>query len=874
MEFSSDTLLLSTKLKIPAPRKNYVVRRALFEKLSSCADMSVIFVRGGAGMGKTTLLSSFILEKTLKNVCWLSIDGSNANVYSFWLYFTAAVSALREDGGDLLAMIRSNPDLSHIEQQLILLINWLCVDEDYFMVLDDVHNICDAALIKSLEFFLSSMPSNFHLFMLSREDPPVYLGPLAVSGRFMFIDGNQMRLTPEEGLSFLKNTLGIKCGSEELDRLNTYAEGWIGGLQLAAAAGAADKNPDRLIRSGGGIAAEYLTREVLETLTQTERDFLMKTGFLAYFNAEIVDAVLDGCSRAAFDGMIEALEQKNLFIICLDENSGIYRYHNILSEYLTRQLTRLPEDCQKELHLKAARAFELSSDSDEALREYLSAGAFDDILRVAEAMGGRMEAWSYIDKVPIDKLVTNFDLATQCFIYNIGILNVERCKLVYEKLKERCGETDAFTIMQFAEPYISGTEGKLPKYNAVTAEQIELLHLGPAIKAMALVQNAAAFVEQLKYEEAEDCISKAITISSDVNAFVEFFAYNQLAQIYEEIGQLNDSLETYKRSDRLMSSPSMVASAGTNYCFGITGVYMRRMELEKAAEVLEQAEHLMKNKHILVDITDLTLAYHKAEMMFLSGDDRAGAASVEDLISDYPNFSVLTMGRLVHELDCAGLLRPEISDTFLKELDETEEYKAQPFMKLLGARLKFKRGEKKEALKETEEVLVFSRMYKNKLRLVEAGLLKIYMLLNLPEKSEGKREIFNLLREAINYAHEDRLIMPFYLDRAFLLPLIKELLAQSAGNSFFSTQEAAFVRSVISVCSDPGAASKGQELLSAREIEVLNELALGITNREIADKLCISQATVKTHVLSIFGKLGVSSRMAAVDIGREEGFIK
>jgi len=102
------------------------------------------------------------------------------------------------------------------------------------MVLDDVHCISDAALIRTFEFFLGAMPSNFHFFMLSREDPPVYLGPLAMSGRLLFIDGRQMQLTPEEGMAFLKQTLKLKESDEVLLRLNTYAEGWIGGLQLAA----------------------------------------------------------------------------------------------------------------------------------------------------------------------------------------------------------------------------------------------------------------------------------------------------------------------------------------------------------------------------------------------------------------------------------------------------------------------------------------------------------------------------------------------------------------------------------------------------------------------------------------------------------------
>ncbi len=82
------------------------------------------------------------------------------------------------------------------------------------------------------------------------------------------------------------------------------------------------------------------------------------------------------------------------------------------------------------------------------------------------------------------------------------------------------------------------------------------------------------------------------------------------------------------------------------------------------------------------------------------------------------------------------------------------------------------------------------------------------------------------------------------------------------------------MRDAIIVCGRSIPAVREPELLSARELEVLGEMALGITNREIAEKLCISQATVKSHVLGIFGKLGVSSRMMAVQEGQKIGFIK
>ncbi len=873
MELSSDTLLLSTKLKTPAPRKNYVVRGSLFEKLSQCGDMSIIFVRGGAGTGKTTLLSSFIREKQLKNVCWLSLDASNANMYSFWLYFTAAVSAFWEDGESLLTLVRSNPDLSHIENMLVLLINRLCSDEDYYMVLDDVHCIADAGLIRTLEFFLGSMPSNFHLFMLSREDPPVYIGPLAVSGRLLFIDGSQMQLSAEEGEAFLKNTLGLEGSDAELSELNDYAEGWIGGLQLAAAAKAAGRSPGKLLSAGGGIAAEYLTREVLEALEFNERDFLICTGVLSYFDAGICSVLVDSFSEHDFGDMIDNLIRKNLFIICIDEQNGVYRYHNIFSDYLTQRFLQLPPERKQELYIKAAAAFEKRMDYEEALRLYNAAGLFEEILRVAQSMDGKIEAWSYLDRVPLDLLIKNADLASQCFIYNIGNMNIEHCRALYEKFKEHYKDTGLFDIMQFAEPYISGLNGILPKYRAVTAEQIESLKLGPSTKAMAFVQNTAALVELLQYEEAENCIKKALE-NSGVNVFVRFFAYGQLAQVYEETGRLKESLACYKKAEDLLSSPSMLSAAGINFCFGLAGVYMRRMELDSALETLERAEQLMDSQHAHIDISDITLLYHMAEMKFLVGDDEDGAAYVDFILSEYPSFSILTLGRLLHELDCAGLMPAELGDRFLKEIAATEEYRNQPFMRLLEARFLYKRGRLDESLGETEEILTFSRLHKNSLRLVEAGLLKVLMLVDRAKSATVQREISNLMREAVHYAYEDRILMPFYLDRAILLPLMKELLSQTGGKNILSSAETEFLRDAISVCGSTAAATKEQDALSSRELEVLGEMALGITNREIADKLCISQATVKTHVLNIFSKLSVSSRMAAVDTGRKKGLIQ
>lgn len=62
--------------------------------------------------------------------------------------------------------------------------------------------------------------------------------------------------------------------------------------------------------------------------------------------------------------------------------------------------------------------------------------------------------------------------------------------------------------------------------------------------------------------------------------------------------------------------------------------------------------------------------------------------------------------------------------------------------------------------------------------------------------------------------------------------------------------------------------------LSTRELEVLGEVAKGLSNREIARALFISEATVKSHLVHLFGKLGADSRTAAVAAARAAGLIR
>jgi DNA-binding NarL/FixJ family response regulator len=65
-----------------------------------------------------------------------------------------------------------------------------------------------------------------------------------------------------------------------------------------------------------------------------------------------------------------------------------------------------------------------------------------------------------------------------------------------------------------------------------------------------------------------------------------------------------------------------------------------------------------------------------------------------------------------------------------------------------------------------------------------------------------------------------------------------------------------------------------EEALSPRELEILQAVARGLSNKDIGRELYVSEATVKTHLLRVFSKLGVDDRTAAVTVALERGIIR
>lgn len=852
--------LLSTKLKMPRPRRDYIIRRTLFQKLKLCNEMSIIFIKGAAGMGKTTLLSSFLVETGLKNTAWLSLDESNNNLFSFWHYFFAAAGSLLNEKIDFGLQPSPMFELHEVKSNLVFLINRLCSSTDYYIILDDFHCITNPALVDSFEFFLRAMPENLHLFLLSREEPPVYLGALAVSGRLLYLSGEDMKLSRNESMEFLRKTMKLKSDDTQLEKISSFAEGWVGGLQLAAASGELSSD---LLKQGGGFVAEYLTREIFEKLSPTEQTFLVRTGSLSWFDQKIC-SVLFGALN--FDSMMENLLDKNLFVICIDEEKGIYRYHNILGEYLRQQFSALPEQEQKEILCKAAESFAQEGDFSEAARLFLQAKNYDGATQNILEMPINTEAGEYISQIPIDTVAKSIDLAARGMFYYVDIGNIEKFDQLCKSAIEAWKDTPFCKILQYAYNLLSKRgPSVLPHIFSLS----DFKEYGMRKETAAFIQLGVAnlMIMDRQYKAAREFAENAEKICFDSLEF-RYYIYALKAQLNEETGHLNDALEDYQRIKGIQESEVSLFMQEYDYHIGITGVYLKRMELDKAFENLEAARAMVTSSAMPSNMILYSFDYNLAEYHMLRGETEEGAKLILRIIKS--SNVIHWADRLMAELNLSGYMQPELKEQILAEFETYPNKSISPSLsfELLCARLYLQSGNREKAKAIIKSVLSFSRENGNSLRLVEADLL----LLHMTDSSTpaGRRQQNNLLREAIYYAWENRIFQPFYVDRDAVNPLWDNFNAELSDK--ISEPERIFVRDAIRVCSsDTPKAEKS--LLSSRETEVLIELAQGKTNQQIAEDLCISLSTVKTHLISVYGKLGVSSRLAATSEGKRLGLI-
>jgi LuxR family maltose regulon positive regulatory protein len=228
--------LVTTKLHIPRTRPNLVARQRLRDLLGTGEGHKLTLVSAPAGFGKTTLLVDWLegLADDDRAVAWVSLDEIDNDLSRFWSYLVASVRTVHEDVGEAILTSLRSPEF-RTDEIVGNLINVLAaLPRAVILVLDDYHVIDTIAVHEAVSFLLEHLPSNVHLVISCRTDPPLPLAKLRARGQITELRAAELRFTPEEATAFLGAVMGLTLSPEDVAALAEVTEGWVAALQLAA----------------------------------------------------------------------------------------------------------------------------------------------------------------------------------------------------------------------------------------------------------------------------------------------------------------------------------------------------------------------------------------------------------------------------------------------------------------------------------------------------------------------------------------------------------------------------------------------------------------------------------------------------------------
>ena len=364
--------LIGTKLVPPRSAGTILARTRLLQKINLLEERCMALVCGAAGFGKTTLLGQWrqrLLEQG-HSVAWLSLDEQDDTPQVFRRYLLAALS---QASGQPLEHVEVLADsVAQADSRFIReLINLMQHRQNaLYLVLDDLHLISHPAILCDLEQLLQHAPDCFHVLVGSRSVPALPLSRLQARNQLLEIDTNALRFNVEETQDYLASTNPQRFPASDLQRVLNLTEGWITGIQMAALAPSDPLRNLNRLHLGNRQIGRYLYDVVLAPLPLPLQEFLLKTSVLGRLTPSLCNAVT---GRDDANERLAEIERHNLFLFSLDNQGHWFRYHALFVETLSERLHN-SDIAVVQLHERASNWLAKHQYWAEAIRHALAAG--------------------------------------------------------------------------------------------------------------------------------------------------------------------------------------------------------------------------------------------------------------------------------------------------------------------------------------------------------------------------------------------------------------------------------------------------------------------------------------------------------------------
>ena len=884
------TPILATKLYIPPPRPKIILRPRLIERLNEGMHCKLTLISAPAGFGKTTLVSEWAAGYD-RPVAWVSLDERDDDPSCFLTYLVAALRTIAANIGAGVLGVLQAPQPPPIESILIALLNEITtVPDNFVLVLDDYHVIDSKPVDEALTFLLEHLPTQMHLVIATREDPHLPLARLRTRRQLTELRAADLRFTPTEATDFLNQVMGLNLSAEDITALETRTEGWIAGLQLATLSMQGRQDATSFIRSFTGshhFVLDYLIEEVLQQQSESIQTFLLRTSILDRMCGSLCDAVLLDPSVSGQE-ILEYVENANLFIVPLDNERRWYRYHHLFAELLRQRLHQSASSGNEEggvaeYHIRASIWYE---DHRLEIEAFQHAAAANDIERAERLMeGGGMPLHfrgavtailNWLESLP----TTVLNARPSLWWKHASLLLVTgQTTGVEEKLQA------AEAAMQGIPSAVKGPDDKtrnligqiaaaratlaLTRYQPeamITQARRALEYLHPDNLTSRFSANwtmAMAYHFRGERAAAGRAYTEALSIAqASGNILYTSLATICLGQIQELENQLYPAAETYRRSLQLIGDDYSPPSAGEAY-LGLARIFYEWNDLEAAEQHGQQSLQLARQYDRVIDrfvICEVFLARLK-----LARGDVAGAAAMlaeadqsarqHNFVHRMPEIAAAQELVLLRQGDLAAAAH--LAQTHLLPISQARVHLAQ--------------GDHSAAL-----ALLSPLRRQVEAKNWQDERLKVIVLQAVVHHVHGEKDkAVQLLGEALALAEPGGFVRIFVDEGVPMAQLLSEAASRGIMPDYIGKLLAAFESDAQQSEDKPdlSPAQSRNELLSQRELEVLQLIAQGLSNHEISERLFLALDTVKGHNRRIYGKLQVQSRTEAVARARELGLL-
>jgi LuxR family transcriptional regulator, maltose regulon positive regulatory protein len=864
------------RFAVPPIPPHHVSRPRLLRTLDETADIPLTLASAGAGAGKTVLLADWARRQP-EPVSWLALTPEDNDPRRFWRLFLEAGRV----GG------QSYPPSAWAAGRTVELLDSVYgrgagPQPRLVVVLDDAHVLTHPEIVEGLDRLVHRWSRRVRLLMTARNDPLLPLHRYRLAGQVCEIRFADLAMTEAEARALLDDH-GVPLPDVDLRILQDRTEGWPAGLRLAALRMQGTARPAEFVAQlamDKGSVGEYLTEEVLAQLPEDVRRLVIETSFLDEVSGPLAAAVTGVDDSEA---LLAELSRNNSFVIPLNAEETVFRYHQLFREVLRHLANRQPPALVRARYARAAEWYRDRGDLPTALR-WTVRSQDPAATRTLLVRGGLVEAFVGLQEIAEAGLA-----AAAGDVPPAGASAGELVEFEVARWAVAAASGDATT----AESALS----RLPPLGPELADAPPPVRLTAAVAQLVVGQLAGdhvlldASAEQLLSDPALDgAVRDVAGLRASVLAIQarSRFTAGRLAEVEPLLLRAEAEAEA-----EAADVPAVLLSVLSVLAFVSVAIGRPRHAddaLRRAAGLL--AEHPGLHRPVALDLAvarqaelaadwaamgeavgrvvaagpvyrdngiAATVAYVQA-MQLVAADELPRAAA---LMRHNSALNSATVGVL------AVLRDRELADIEIRlgrphsALQLLAPYQRAPVAVVVGvtaARAHLALGELSLALAQVRAVLTTPSPFVTRQLSVEAVLCEA----EIADRSGEPARASELLDRAVALADGD-LVLPFVRTAEVFGPLLSRHPVLAAR---WPAAPSDLPPLPVTTVADPAAGDLADPLTS-REQAVLRLMATGMSTAQLAGELHLSVNTVKSHLAAIYRKLAVGGRRDAVYRARE-----